>query len=137
MRSPDHPPAPTKMWPELQAMEWIKSERQRQIQGEGWSAVHDDQHSDGELLRAAGAYIWHGTNHPMTYQEGGLPMNWPWDAKWWKPKSRQRNLIRAGALCLAERDRCRRAGLPTDAADHKYRLVIRELVALGHQPIPA
>jgi len=30
---------------------------------------------------------------------------WPWDPKWWKPKDRRRDLVRAAALIIAEIDR--------------------------------
>ena len=30
---------------------------------------------------------------------------WPWAAEWWKPKDCRRNLVRAGALILAEIER--------------------------------
>lgn len=136
MRSPDFPSKPMTRSPQQSAMEWIRLERQRQTQSEGWSPRHDDEHTDGELLRAAVIYIWHGTMMQASF-EGGLPVGWPWEAQWWKPKSRQRNLIRAGALCLAERDRCRRAGLPTEPADREYAIVIRELVALRDEPVAA
>lgn len=137
MRRPgDFPRKETVRTPEQQAAEDVRLERQRQIRSEGWSAKHDDEHSDGELLRAAVIYIWHGTMMQTSY-EGGLPLGWPWEAKWWKPKDRDRNLVRAGALCLAERDRCRRAGLTTGPADHQYSIVIRELVALRGEPVAA
>jgi hypothetical protein len=34
----------------------IASERRRQIQVEGWTAEHDDEHDDGELAFAAACY---------------------------------------------------------------------------------
>ena len=39
-----------------------------------------------------------------------VPVGFPWEPKWWKPKTPQRDLERAGALCLAELDRLKRAG---------------------------
>lgn len=114
--------------PEQRAAEYVRLERQRQLEVEGWSAEHDDQHTEGEMLRAAVIYTWHGTT--KWGYEGDVPKGWPWDPQWWKPKSRQRNLERAGALCLAEGERLLRAGLPTEPANHKYRIVIRELTAL-------
>ena len=37
----------------------------------------------------------------------GAPFGWPhtWDASWWKPKDRRRDLVRAGALIIAEIER--------------------------------
>lgn len=114
----------------------IATERQRQISVEGWTPAHDDEHRDGEMLRAAVVYIWHGTMMGPSF-EGGLPLGWPWDAKWWKPRDRRSNLIRAGALCLAEHDRLVRAGKPTGPADHKLGIALRELSALSPSPVPA
>ncbi|KAB2676748.1 hypothetical protein F9K85_09640 [Brucella tritici] len=33
------------------------------------------------------------------------PKNWPWNAEWWKPSDRRRNLVKAAALILAEIER--------------------------------
>lgn len=33
---------------------------------------------------------------------------WPWEREWWKPKDRRLNLIRTGALLLAEQERISR-----------------------------
>lgn len=91
------------------AVRLIQQERDRQIAVEGWTPEHDDEHADGEMLRAAVIYLHHDTDRaaPMN---GNIPLSWPWDAKWWKPKDRVRNLERAGALCLAEKDRLERMG---------------------------
>lgn len=36
----------------------------------------------------------------------GVPKDWPWDPKWWKPsENRIRDLVKAGALICAEIDR--------------------------------
>lgn len=120
----------------------IVNERGRQISDEGWSAAHDDQHTDGSLLSVAIFYLWAGSGKPgdvmgrASFGEDRAPVGWPWAAKWWKPKDRRSNLIRAGALCLAERDRCIRAGLTTGPADHKLGLVLRELADLASPPAP-
>lgn len=42
-------------------------------------------------------------------RNGGKPWGWPWDASWWKPNARRRNLVKAGALILAEIERIDRA----------------------------
>jgi len=113
------------------AGELIRAERQRQIDDEGWTAEHDDRHDDGALLRAAVFYLHHGTDRfPSQTQADGSPMGWPWEAKWWKPKDRKSNLIRAGALCLAEKDRLRRARAIVSHIDHKYRLCVSALIEL-------
>lgn len=105
----------------------IAAERQRQIEVEGWTPEHDDEHQDGELLTAAIIYLWWGTDRAAPLKADGTPMGWPWDPEWWKPKDRCSNLIRAGALCQAEQDRLVRAGKTSSHAHHKYRIALREL----------
>lgn len=130
------------------AWEQITAERDRQTSSEGWSADHDNQHDNAEMLSAAVIYLWHGTEkaapmpshvyHPDSDPDmSAVPLGWPWAAKWWKPRDRLRNLVRAGALCLAEHDRCVRAGLRTAPADHKLGIVLRELAMLSAAPKPA
>lgn len=82
--------------------ELIAAERTRQVTAEGWTAEHDDAHHYNEMEMAARAY--HSADGP----EARAPEWWPWEAKWWKPKDRVRNLVRAGALYQAEADRRRR-----------------------------
>lgn len=126
----------------------ILAERKRQIEVEGWSPDHDDQHDDGSLLTAAVHYLWHGTDKAAPLREDGAPMGWPWAVEWWKPKDRRRNLIRAGALCLAENERRTRAieRLPRrrqpnavgpwySPAMHKFRIVSAELNKLDLEPL--
>ncbi|MBN9304094.1 MAG: hypothetical protein BGO82_17115 [Devosia sp. 67-54] len=94
----------------------VLMERSRQIAAEGWTAEHDDQHDDGQLARAAAAYaIFAGLPRQFTTlaQSMGraIPMIWPWDAGWWKPSEQnRRNLVKAGALILAELERLDRRG---------------------------
>ena len=88
----------------------IDEERTRQIASEGWTAEHDDGHTNGELARAAGCYALHaGLPEPAQVAAGHAPGDWPWDAAWWKPKDRRRDLIRAAALIVAEVERLDRA----------------------------
>lgn len=86
-------------------IELIKTERERQISDEGWTADYDSQHTEGEMTFAAIAYI----KADETDAPGNLYTEaysfWPWSSKWWKPKDRIRNLVRAGALIAAEIDR--------------------------------
>jgi hypothetical protein len=73
----------------------VIAERQRQQSVEGWTPEHDDEHCNGELAMAAVCYI----NETGTVnRNGGKPWGWPWDASWWKPNARRRNLVKAGAL---------------------------------------
>lgn len=84
----------------------VIAERQRQQSVEGWTPEHDDEHCNEELAMAAVCYI----NETGTVnRNGGKPWGWPWEASWWKPKGRRRNLVKAGALILAEIERIDRA----------------------------
>ena len=84
----------------------IIAERHRQQSAEGWTPEHDDEHDNGELAMAAVCYI----NETGTVnRNGGKPWGWPWDASWWKPDGRRRNLVKAGALIAAEVERIDRA----------------------------
>lgn len=83
----------------MNGTELIAAERRRQIDVEGWTAEHDRQHTVLELSVAAAAYVM------AKGPDAEMPQGWPWDAKWWKPKDRERNLVRAGALYLAAADR--------------------------------
>ena len=100
-----------------EGMELILKERERQIQEEGWSPEHDDQHKNNELLLAAVAYI--SFDRIMAKAPGALveyskkkPMReGPWADEWWKPSDDPiRNLEKAGALIAAEIDRRKRLG---------------------------
>lgn len=89
---------------DLTGAELIFCERKRQIEKEGWSAKHDDQHRVGQLAMAAFCYM-----RPELRADDPPPQNWPWDPEWWKPSDDQvRNLTKAGALLAAEIDRVRR-----------------------------
>ena len=89
----------------------LEAERMRQLVGEGWSLAHDDDHREGELLKAACAYLTDAMGVAV-YDAGAFaPRGWPWSLGWWKPKSPRRGLVRAGALALAEAERIERAGV--------------------------
>jgi hypothetical protein len=78
----------------------VLAERRRQVTAEGWTHEHDDVHANSELALAAVCYI---TRNAWT---------WPWEAKWWKPTTPRRNLVKAGALILAEIERIDRLPAP-------------------------
>jgi hypothetical protein len=83
----------------MAGIDLIAAERERQIVEEGFDTKHDYQHSQVTLEIAAHCYLLaDGPESPM-------PPEWPWSPKWWKPKDKQRNLVRAGALYLAAADR--------------------------------
>jgi hypothetical protein len=86
--------------------ELIAAERQRQIKKEGYSAGHDDSHTERELVDAAVCYALHGT----AAQDALLFVGWPWCSDTFNPKDRVCNLVRAGALIAPEIDRLQRAG---------------------------
>ncbi len=50
----------------------------------------------------------------------GVPFRWPWSSKWWKPKDRRRDLVRAGALIVAEIKRLERASRKDKDHDNEH-----------------
>lgn len=82
-------------------------ERLRQLDVEGWTPEHDDEHPNGELAWAAWSYIWAN----FRYDASRRPLGWPWAPGEWKPSDDPiRNLEKAGALIAAEISRLKRAG---------------------------
>lgn len=94
-------------------IEIIADERLRQVEKEGWTFEHDDQHDEGELACAAACYAM--TVEARAYMdEWGNDMwltLWPFDLQWWKPTpdDRIKELAKAGALIAAEIDRLQRS----------------------------
>ena len=100
----------------MSGIERIAAERKRQVEKEGWTPEHDDEHADGSLALAAVCYATpvqlyelSGGKAFMTFQDP-----WPesWDEDWDKrpqktPTNAQRirMLEKAGALIAAEIDR--------------------------------
>lgn len=80
--------------------EAIAAERQRQVEVEGWTWEHDDQHANEQLASAAAFYAI-----PEKY--GELTAFWRFDPEWNKKRkhNRVRQLVIAGALIAAEIDR--------------------------------
>lgn len=90
----------------------IVLERMRQITVEGWTPEHDDEHAEYEMAKAAGCYAWiAGQSDKLRLIFDAPPPTWPsnWDSDWWKPTDRRRDLVKAGALILAEIERIDRA----------------------------
>lgn len=89
----------------------IDAERRRQITEEGYTADHDDHHDFGELAAAASGYALKASLPPQDHRFGPRmpPPYWPFADEWWKPVDRRRDLIRAGALIVAEIERIDRA----------------------------
>lgn len=110
----------------LNGVQLIAAERTRQIEDEGWSLEHDDQHSNGELASAAAVYAVpitlyrdaqgdeHQDPHGLIPDRDGFYWAfryiWPFGEEWLKrtPDDRVRELTKAGALIAAEIDRLMR-----------------------------
>jgi hypothetical protein len=110
----------------------IAAERKRQVEKEGWTPAHDDEHTMQEIALAAAVYAW-PQPRPLAVKKA-----WPWDRGWFKPTipeyeltgcgcrgagecehwggvspdaravARIRDLTKAGALIAAEIDRLSR-----------------------------
>lgn len=96
-----------------QAWADVVAERTRQIDVEGWTAEHDDEHDKGELAAAAACYAISASDKLNPYSQGdgdfqrNPPPCWPmgWDTSWWRPGAPRRDLVKAAALLLAEIER--------------------------------
>lgn len=98
--------------PDTKAARDLLAERRRQVDAEGWAPAHDDEHSDGQMARAASCYALAGSCEPPDEMAGiFVDLAWPWTPQWWKPTTSRRNLVKAGALILAEIERLDRAML--------------------------
>jgi hypothetical protein len=103
------------------AIQDILAERRRQVEVEGWSTQHDDMHSDASLALAAGSYCESAARPKLLARKAGaafaIPKLWPssWSRDWWKPRSPRQDLVRAGALIVAEIERIDRAA-PTESS---------------------
>lgn len=92
-------------------------ERMRQVEKEDWSLSDDDELKGGQLAGAAANYIVHAADQLAngTQLPAGIPpplaFHWPHicDSWTWKPKNPRRDLVRAGALIIAEIERLDRA----------------------------
>ncbi|MXN28738.1 hypothetical protein [Delftia sp. CH05] len=100
-----------------QAARDVLAERRRQVEAEGWTSEHDDQHDEGEMCFAAAGYaavasdnlqaISRGIDRDLTLDDNVYPpTNYPWPRSWeFKPCTPRRALVKAGALILAEIER--------------------------------
>ncbi len=79
----------------------VVAERFRQIESEGWSAAHDDEHKTGELARAGASYALSAAKDSFRSPPGP----WPWGNEWWKPQGLRRDLVKSAALIIAEGER--------------------------------
>lgn len=104
--------------PTLRALLAVLAERERQVSVEGFGSEHDDNQHHFEITYAAAWYMLAASDIPMFNDVGNPPtlswpvgkegrdtIRWPWDDKWWKPKTQERNLERAVALGIAAMER--------------------------------
>ena len=105
----------------------VLAERTRQQQDLGWSHAHDDNYADMELAAAASAYASYAARNFLDekdlYSLWQPPLDWPWSRSWWKPKDPRRDLVRAGALILAQIERIDREQGEPPAPPHAPELV--------------
>ncbi|WP_141105585.1 MULTISPECIES: hypothetical protein [unclassified Rhizobium] len=113
-KAPPCAPAPVS-----KAISDVVAERRRQIDAEGWTVEHDDQHTDYSISRAAAVYALMASEACKANRAvmdgfkraSSVPAEisslWPlaWRMDWLKPHSRRNDLVRAGALILAEIER--------------------------------
>lgn len=113
----------------------IAAERRRQIEQEGWSFGHDDEHADGSLALAAICYATPRLLYVRRDYANRIAFDDPWPRSWsedydkrycvgecvknpgncvadpatYTDKERRDLLVKAGALIAAEIDRLDRA----------------------------
>jgi hypothetical protein len=99
----------------------VIAERRRQVEVEGWTPEHDNAHDQGAMALAAAAYAIQAAKFGdyeqigFHYESAPAQPPWPWEDRWWKPKDPRRDLVRAGALILAEIERLDRTFLTRPA----------------------
>lgn len=96
-----------------EAVKDVLSERRRQVEAKGWTPEHDDLHRLGEIAWAAAAYA---ESASRTHPSPRPPAVWPWRRDEWKPSTPRRNLVKAGALILAEIERRDRLPAPPSSS---------------------
>jgi len=120
------------------ALKLVFAERRRQVEEEGLTFEHDeDVNYNRELAFAARCYLAYRSEGDLNR----VPFHWPWGPDWWKPGyrrpgGRNRDLVKAGALLLAETDRLARYGVDSLAmvAGEMVRLVRKEADGNGGNP---
>jgi hypothetical protein len=84
----------------------VLAERQRQIEREGYTTEHDDEHTADDLADAGAAYAL-----VAHFARTGIPAAdvWPWEPQSFKPRDQRQNYVRAAALLQAAVERLDRA----------------------------
>lgn len=85
----------------------VLAERRRQVEQEGWTSEHDNEHDSGEMPSAAACYSLSAGHWSGALFEKFWPAHW--SRNWWKPTTPRRDLVKAGALILAEIERLDRS----------------------------
>lgn len=104
----------------MNGVDLIAAERKRQIEEEGWTPEHDDEHGKSELAQAAACYAW-PPMRPVFVKKA-----WPWDREWWKPTIPVRGSVACGCRSAGE---CNHFASPTANAITDAR--IRDLAKAG------
>ncbi|WP_241043688.1 hypothetical protein [Achromobacter xylosoxidans] len=99
-------PAPAAGNAQTAAARDVLAERQRQVEVKQYEPDADDNYEQCELAYAAAAYAITPGQIPPLDLWAGL---WPWSIEVFKPTGQRRNLVKAGALILAEIERLDRA----------------------------
>ncbi len=86
----------------------IVAERRRQKEGEGYGEHRDDQYQPGVLALAGASYACSARAWAFDERLVAPPL-WPWSRFSWKPTGMRRDLVKSGALILAELERFDRA----------------------------
>lgn len=96
----------------------VLAERRRQIEGEGRSTEGDDAYVGNDLVYAAVSYALAAAGDRSDKSFANIAHKWwPWMFSWWKPTTRRRDLVKAGALILAEIERLDRLAAIPEAPD--------------------
>lgn len=102
--------------PQTDAARDVLAERQRQVNVEGWTQAHDDEHTGCSLTVAAACYALFAAANNSDSADAWIQewrktarYLWPYDKEWQKTTTPRRDLVKAGALILAEIERIDRA----------------------------
>ena len=125
----------------MTGVELIAAERQRQIDVEGWSSEHDDEHDQGEMIDAGICYAGMAAclvsdNYSDVEAREILLETWPWDMEWWKPSDDTiRNLVKSAALLASEIDRLQRKAKMEEVDNAILAAVQRDKVREAHRTL--